>query len=68
MDKVDPSLLFGGLVIFVVVGIPIYNFFADRAKAKKEESDQFHMRINRLVEDIQFIKGWIKGKYDVDTD
>lgn len=68
MNEIDPSLLIGGLVIFVLIGIPIYNFFADRAKEKKEESNVLHARINRLVEDTQFIKGFLKGKFDVDSD
>lgn len=68
MPDIDPTLVLAALVIFVVLGIPIYNFFSGKAAAKKAELDVFHARINRLVEDVQFIKGFLKGKFDVDPD
>jgi flagellar biosynthesis/type III secretory pathway protein FliH len=68
---VDASYLLTGLIAVGIGLMPFYNAFAQRARDKKEESDQFHARINHENQKnhenecrIDRLEGYNEGKKD----
>lgn len=64
MDDATAKLV-GAIIAFAVLfGIPLYNFFAERAREKKADTDQLHARINDQVIKTAYQEGYRQGGID----